>query len=320
VAVTDEQDELSERTDQDAGVEHFVEARRRFDEVCAGLRPDLHRFCTRMVGNPWEGEDVLHDALVHAFYRYAELRDAGSLRSWLFRIAHNKCIDFLRARRNFDPLSDGAEAEEEPALEDALDRRRRAERVVARIAAELPPRERAAVVLKDVLDLSLEETAEITGVTVGAVKAALHRGREKLEHIEHERDSDHHALTPSRRALVDRYLAAFNARDWDAVLALVSDDARLEVVHVAEGPLRDACYFDNYARLTWRWKLELSCVDGVEAIVHYREVDGAWIPRSIVELKVSGGRIALVRDYTHVGYMLRDSVVEPPKDPRHRRR
>jgi RNA polymerase sigma-70 factor (ECF subfamily) len=274
-----------------------------------------------MVGNPWEGEDVLHDALVHAFYRYAELRDAGSLRSWLFRIAHNKCIDFLRARRNFDSLSEGAETEEdEPALEEALDRRRRAERVVARIAAELPPRERAAVVLKDVLDLSLDETAEITGVTVGAVKAALHRGREKLERIERERESEHYALTPSRRALVERYLAAFNARDWDAVLALVSDDARLEVVHVTEGPIRDACYFDNYARMPWRWKLALACVDGTEAIVHYREVDGAWIPRSIVELKVSRGRIALVRDYAHVGYMLGDSVVEPPTDPRLRRR
>jgi RNA polymerase sigma-70 factor (ECF subfamily) len=301
--------------------ETFLEARRRFDEVCAGLRPDLHRFCTRMVGNPWEGEDVLHDALVHAFYRYAELRDVGSLRSWLFRIAHNKCIDFLRARRNFDSLSEGAETEmDEPAWEEALDRRRRAERVVARIAAELPPRERAAVVLKDVLDLSLEETAEITTVTVGAVKAALHRGREKLARIEREGESEYHALTPSRRALVERYLAAFNARDWDAVLSLVSDDARLEVVHVTEGPLRDACYFDNYARLPWRWKLELSCVDGAEAIVHYREVDGAFIPRSIVELKVSRGRIELVRDYTHVGYMLRDSVVEPPTDPRHRRR
>src|SRR3954447_21091322 len=70
-------------------------ARKRFEEACTPLRADLHRFCTRMTGDPCDGEDVLQDALAAAFYRFPELRDGAAFRSWMFRIAHNRCIDFL---------------------------------------------------------------------------------------------------------------------------------------------------------------------------------------------------------------------------------
>lgn len=288
--------------------QEIAEARRRFDEACARLRPDLHRFCTRMTGNPCDGEDVVHDALVLAFYRLSELRDGRSLRGWLFRIAHNKCIDLLRARRRTELLDD--ELPEGHAMDDDLDRKQRTERVFAHILTELPPRERACVVLKDVLDCSLEDTADIVGSSVGAVKAALHRGRAKLERA--DRAPGATVLPPRHRDLVERYLAAFNRRDWNGVLALLSDDARLEVVHRSEGPFRDSSYFTNYGRLSWRWKLALAWVDGAEAIVHFREVGDAWQPHAIVQLDIDAdaGRIAGVRDYVHVDYLLRSSRVE----------
>jgi RNA polymerase sigma-70 factor, ECF subfamily len=278
-------------------------ARRRFDEACDRLRPDLHRFCTRMTGSPCDGEDVLQDALVLAFYRLSELRDPGSLRAWLFRIAHNRCIDFLRGRRRFDAFEEGDHPHEQRAMADRLDHAQRAGQLLSNIVTELPPRERACVVLKDVLECSLEETAEITGASVGAVKAALHRGRDKLGRAERGPGRTV-ALEPRQRALVERYLAAFNRRDWDGVMLLLSSDARLEVVHRSEGPLRDACYFVNYGRLAWEWKLALASVDGVESIVHFRKIDGAWVAHSVVQLGIERDLITVVRDYIHVDYLL----------------
>jgi RNA polymerase sigma-70 factor, ECF subfamily len=287
-----------------------AEARRRFDEACDRLRPDLHRFCTRMTGSPSDGEDILQDALVLAFYRFSELRDGASLRAWIFRIAHNKCIDFLRdRRRRHDPLDDEAEAEEPRTMDEALDHKRRAERVLTQIVAELPPRERACVVLKDVLDWSLEEVAEVTGSSLGAVKAAIHRGREKLEQAERPGPTRPAVLEPADRAVVERYLVAFNRRDWDGVAALLAEDARLVVLQRSEGPFRGDGYFRNYARLAWTWKLALARVDGVESIVHFREVDGAWVAHSVVKLRVAGGKVAEIRDYVHVEYLLSHCVV-----------
>jgi len=280
-------------------------ARRRFDEACDPLRIDLHRFCTRMTGSPCDGEDVLQDALVQAFDRFAELRDRGAFRAWIFRIAHNRCIDFLRGRRRFDLLDEETHAEG-PNMDDALHDKLRVERALAAIVTELPPRERACIMLKDVLDLSLEETAEVTGTSLGAVKAALHRGREKIEHAG---ASVRRELPTEQRAVIEQYLAAFNRRDWDAVQAMLSDEARLEVVHRSEGPFRDACYFVNHERLTWNWRLALAHVDGELAIVRFREIDSAWVPQSVVQLSIAGDKIARVRDYIHVDYLLRHSVV-----------
>lgn len=290
--------------------EELASARARFEELCAGLRPDLHRFCTRMTGNPCDGEDVLQDALVLAFYRLPELSDPGSFRAWLFRIAHNRCVDFLRGRgrRRFEALDGDEERELASDPDEQLDHKRRTEQVFAGIVAELPPRERACVVLKDALGWSLEETAEVTGSSVGAVKAALHRGRAKLERAAHA-PVRVHALPAGHRALVERYLSAFNRRDWDAVRALLSDDAWLEVVHRGEGPFRDACYLLNYGRLSWSWRLALAYVDGLESVVHYREHEGRWQPQAIVQLAGDGERITLIRDYIHVDYLLQDAVV-----------
>jgi RNA polymerase sigma-70 factor (ECF subfamily) len=292
--------------------DELLAARQGFDAACLALRPDLHRFCSRMLGDACEGEDVLQDALMLAFYRLPELRETNSLRSWLFRIAHNQCIDRLRARRRFEPYSDETERDEKVAMDDALEQKQRVERALARIAEELPPKERAAVVLKDVLECSLEETVEITESNLGAVKAALSRARTKLAAAEAKPQRRTLAIEPRRRVLIERYLAAFNQRDWASVRALLAEDARLEVVNASEGPFGDR-YFTNYSQLAWRWKLEIAWVDGVESVVHFREVDGVWRPHAVVQLTWVADRVALVRDYVHVSYLLRASEVTPKR-------
>lgn len=290
------------------------DARLSFDAAYERLRPDLHRFCTRLTGSPCDGEDALQEATVAAFDRASELRDEGALRAWLYRIAHNKCIDLMRRRRRVSSLDDDAVTEIEDAAIDAPDEslaiRARTEQLLVHIASTLPPKERACIVLKDVLDCSLEETAAITGSTLGAVKAALHRGREKLVAAEHA-PASLRLLDPSERVLARRYVDAFNARDWDAVRALVSSDAELVVVRRSRGPFARAPYFSNYEAIPWSWRLELALVDGVEEIVHFREVDGALVPHAVVRLEIGGQNIVGVRDWVHVADLLTCATVTP---------
>src|SRR6266852_8936627 len=142
-----------------------------FLETITHLRPSLHRYCSRMTGSVMDGEDVVQDALFHAYRKLDTFDDARPLKPWLFRIAHNRCIDLLRRR--------GVRAEAEAAAmsPDSVEPPDPAVlglgRAVERLVISLPPKERACVLLKDVFDYTLEEIAELVETTVGGVKAAL---------------------------------------------------------------------------------------------------------------------------------------------------
>src|SRR5258708_7097587 len=160
-----------------------AETRRAFLASVDGLRPKLHRFCTRMCGSPLDGEDVVQEALALAFFKLASLRDASRLEAWLFRIAHNQCLSFLR-RQNAEDMelmsSDGVEAMPDRAIEEDEFADEPVDEALATLVSTLPPMERACVLLKDILDYRLGDIAEVVDSTVGGVKAALHRGRGKL--------------------------------------------------------------------------------------------------------------------------------------------
>lgn len=287
-------------------LERILEARKRFEEACQALRPDLHRFCTRMTGSVTDGEDLLQESLVHAFYHLPELRQGASLRSWLFRIAHNCCIDWQRRRRPLLPLDEDTPGGVDVAL--GLERQELASTALAAIFTQLPPRERACLVLRDVLGYSLEETAEIADTSVGAVKAAIHRARQKLERA--VQASTPVALSAAHRALLDEYAARFNRRDWDGVRALLTSDARLNVVHRTQGPFPGQ-YFSNYAKLAWEYRLGVADVEGVPSLVHYRLEDATWRPHAVIVLELEGDRVAAVRDYVHVAYLLQGARITP---------
>lgn len=285
----------------------MMEARDRFMELVDEIRPELHRYCARMTGSIFDGEDVVQETLAKAYYALGQMLEPPSLRPWLFRIAHNTAMDFLKRyeRKNVDPvpeLPDRAEAEEtgvDPAL------------VEAALSAfvELPPLQRSAIILKDVLGHSLEETAGTMAVTVGAVKAALSRARANIA------KTSPAALTQPRRpastqaqATLQRYVDLFNDRNWTELRALLGEESRLDVVSRVQQRLKDAGYYDRYAQYlkTEDIRAEAGFVDGVAAIAMFSP-PASKTPAYFILLEWDGGRVSLIRDFRYVPYIATDA-------------
>jgi RNA polymerase sigma-70 factor (ECF subfamily) len=130
-----------------------------FLETIPQLRPRLHRYCARMTGSVLDGEDVVQEALFEAYRKLDTFDDRRPLSPWLFRIAHNRCIDFLR-RRGVREQAEVAVATADfvlPADPPGV----YLGRAVEYLVTSLPPKERACVLLKDVFDYTLEEIAEL---------------------------------------------------------------------------------------------------------------------------------------------------------------
>jgi len=280
------------------------DAREQFLVLVAGVRPELHRYCARLTGSVIEGEDIVQDTLAKAFYALSMLVDVPPLRPWLFRIAHNAALDFLKShgRKYVEPHADveevaGFEDKPDPAVVRAA---------LARFLT-LGVTQRSAVILKDVLGHSLEETAETMGTTVMAVKAALVRGRKKLL-------DDAPAGAPEKapsRADLDRYATLFNARDWDGVRALVSDDCPLDLVSKSQRHGKQVgMYFaryENEQRLTAR----VLRVDGQLALgVFVTGADGDK-PAYFILLEHEAGLVTRIRDFRYVPYIASEAAIEP---------
>ena len=282
-----------------------------FLETITHLRPSLHRYCSRMTGSVLDGEDVVQDALFQAYRKLDTFDDGRPLTPWLFRIAHNRCIDFLR-RREVRQEAEAAALEPDfvvptdppgPILD----------RAVEHLVLALPTKERACVLLKDVFDYSLEEIADLVDSTVGGVKAALNRGRSKLASLAQPSPTPH-ASNPEMSRLLHLYVERFNRRDWDGLRELITADARLLVADRFAGPLADAPYFGRYERMTIPWRMAVGEVDGQPAVIALRQDNGQWMPHSIVRVDVTDHLILRVVDYAHCPWVLPATtsvVVEP---------
>lgn len=283
------------------------ETRRDFLALIDEIRPELHRYCARMTGSIADGEDVVQDTLARAYYELSALRELPALRGWLFRIAHNRALDFLRRyeRRMSQPLDEAREMADEVngAADEPVLREQAVLTAISRFL-ELAPAQRSCVVLKDVLGHSLADIGQLLGLSVPAIKAALHRGRSRLAELANLPAT----LAPARpSAVVARYLELFNVRDWEGVRALLAEDVRLEVVSVAhrQGRAQVGVYFSNYDKRS-DWRLVGGWLDGREVLLVMRPALSER-PLSFVEITPAGDSIALIRDYHHVPYITREA-------------
>lgn len=204
--------------------------REEFLDLVEGARGDLYRYCRSLAGNPWDAEDLVQEALLRAFgalsFR-ASARPVRDARGYLFRIATNAFVDRWRRARREEELAapaDVAAPETPPPSPEVRD-------ALALLAHRLAPRERAAFLLVDVFDFALAEAAAALGMTTGAVKAALHRGRGKLAALRETPERAPAARRDARGdAVLDEFARAFNARDLDAIMAVFAPDATGEIV------------------------------------------------------------------------------------------
>jgi RNA polymerase sigma-70 factor (ECF subfamily) len=215
-------------------------------------RPALTGHCYRMLGSPVDAEDAVQETMVRAWQSLDRFEARSSLRTWLYRIATNVCLDTLSDRsRRARPM------EERPAgsVEDALEARphshwlepipdecalpadadpyeltvlRRSIRLAFAAALQhLPPRQRAALILAEVLGWSAAEIAEGIDTSVAAVNSALQRARATM--ASRSIPASDEPLSETQRALLDRYVDAFHRYDVDALVSLLRDDATLSM-------------------------------------------------------------------------------------------
>src|ERR1700674_4069803 len=130
------------------------------DHLLVAMRPKLHRYCARMVGSVIDGEDVLQDALIKAVEAFAAAGPIGNPEGWLFRIAHNTALDFLRRRNRQEAFQSGEEVDMIADPADAVLSREIASTGL-RTFMRLPPAQRASVILMDVLGCSLSEVCDV---------------------------------------------------------------------------------------------------------------------------------------------------------------
>jgi RNA polymerase sigma factor (sigma-70 family) len=277
----------------------------RLVAMAADVRPELHRYCARLMGSVIDGEDVVQDTLLRALMALQDLEDVPPLRPWLFRVAHNRALDLLRGRsvRIAEPL-DSAPEVADTGNPDPLEMLMRQEAVKTAVSrfADLPVLQRSVVVLKDVLDESLTEIATLLDLSVDAVKAHLARGRARLRQTNAQAGPLLDARPPS--AAVSRYVALFNQRDWDALRALLADDVKLsQSTHsLRAGRAEVGMFFTIYAQSPEVW-LAPAWLEGQEVIAVFENRSDAK-PSYMMWLEWIDGRITFIRDYRYVRYVI----------------
>jgi RNA polymerase sigma-70 factor (ECF subfamily) len=273
--------------------------------LLASMRPKLHRYCARMTGSVIDGEDVLQDALIKAVEAFASAGPISNPEGWLFRIAHNTALDFLRRRTRQEALRASEEVDMIADPVDAIISRQIAGASL-RTFMRLPVAQRSSVILMDVLGCSQREVCDVMDFSLPAVKAALHRGRAQLRELADEPDD----LPPAKMSQPDRdrlaaYVAHFNARDFDAIRAMISEDVRLDLVNKTRlnGKAEVSRYFGNYSDVR-DWHLVPGLLEGRPAILVFDpDAPGAG-PKYFMLLQWSADKVATIRDFRHAPYIV----------------
>ncbi len=245
---------------------------RDFETMLTAMRPTLHRYCARMTGSPVDAEDVVQDAMLKALTAQRSARASaaplGNPEGWLFRIAHNAALDFLRHRRHAPQQQTDEElaniaAPDTPDPDIAT--------ASLRTFLRLPALQRSAVILKDVLGHSLEEISAITGASEPAAKSALQRGRVRLRELATEpEDIQLPMLSEAMRARLMAYVEGFKTGDFDAVRAMLADDVKLDLVAKFQKRGRGEVgeYYGAYAAAP-HWAFAAGAIDGRPAMLVY---------------------------------------------------
>ena len=287
---------------------------RRFTEQFEPVRPELYRYCRMLTRSPWDAEDLVQDTLVRAFMILGTSPTPPEHpRAWLFRVASNRWLNQVKRQR------EELVAEPPQAASEEVNPRGMRE-AGGSLVGQLAPKERAAIVLKEAFSFTLEEAAAVLSTSVGAVKAALHRGRDKLKHPDVEPEQ-----TPSPQVL-DEFCKAFNERDLERLLALLLDTTEVELVgtftgygkQVAKQAFGGMMFAATQAVAAGIAKeqrgdlqlvpprFEVSMHRGVPLVLGYFQHESGEAVRSFARIAYEGDRVTEIRTYLHSPEALRE--------------
>jgi RNA polymerase sigma-70 factor, ECF subfamily len=305
-------------TDITASVEEALEAHRR----------ELTGYCYRMLGSGFEAEDAVQETMVRAWRAADRLDSREALRAWLYKIAHNVCLDMLKGSQrrarpmDLGPSSTAATALGAPLVEQTWVLPIQDSRVLptegdpAEMAAAketirlafvaalqlLPPKQRAVLILREVLKWQASEVAELLGTTVASVNSALQRARATIDASDIDvSNAPAEVDDADNRDLLARYVDAFERYDVAAFVSLLHDDAQFSMPPFdlwLEGPLEVGRFLLGTGSGCKGSKLIPTSANGMPAFAQYHSVgDGVYKPWALVVLELSGGRVAEICNF-----------------------
>jgi RNA polymerase sigma-70 factor (ECF subfamily) len=283
-----------------------------FEEL-ESYRRELTAYCYRMLASPFEAEDAVQETLLRAWRARDRFEGRAALRSWLYRIATNVCLDLLKGRdrrarpmdlgpsvepivENLNERSEVTWIEPTPDPADALVERETIRLAFVAALQHLPPRQRAVLILCEVLRWQASEVAELLETTVASVNSALQRARATLESADVSVDDPAPALDEADRDLLARFVEAFEAYDVDRLTALIREDATQSM------PPYDLWLSGRDDIFAWWFGPGIGCkgsrvipvgsANGSPAFGQYKpSPDGGHEPWALIVLEMSDGRI-----------------------------
>jgi RNA polymerase sigma-70 factor (ECF subfamily) len=280
---------------------------RAFRRLVEPYRHALEVHCYRMLGSAHEAEDLVQETLLRAWRALDRFEPRAQLQTWLYRIATNACLDELERRpRRPEPLDPFPESPPDEAAAPTYDPvaryaiREGMELALLRAIQELPGRQRAVLIFRDVLGWTAPEVAELLESTVASVNSALQRARATID--EHMPAPPRPVADPQERELLDRYVEAFEHDDMDGLVSLLREDALLRMP-----PQRSLLGAGEIARFfrevpgagdLRRMKLTPTRANGRPAVaIHRRTEDGGLVAHGISVLSIEGGRIVRIDSF-----------------------
>jgi RNA polymerase sigma-70 factor (ECF subfamily) len=290
-------------------------------------RVELRGYCYRMLGSAFDADDAVQEALVKAWQAFDRFEGRSSLRSWLYRIATNVCLDTLRSRERRalpmdlsmpvpastlpgEPLPDAIWVEPVPDADVVPLEGDPAQRAVfqdtvrlAFVAAlqTLPARQRAVLILREVLCWQASEVAELLDTSVASVNSALQRARATLGSSNLDDEQRAQPLSETDQALLARYVKAFEAYDIPSLISLLHEDASISMPPLAlwlRGREDVIGWYLGHGIGCKGSRLVATVANGCPAFGQYRvDPNGGYVPWSIQVLEMSGGQIVHIHHF-----------------------
>jgi RNA polymerase sigma-70 factor (ECF subfamily) len=290
------------------------------DRELESYRRELTAYCYRMLGSGFEAEDAVQETFVRAWRKFDDFEGRSSLRSWLYKIATNVCLDMLqtpqRRARAMDmgpsstaetvlgdplgektwimPIADSAAVPEEGDPAELAAQRETLRLAFVAALQHLPPRQRAVLILREVLRWQASEAAELLGMTVASVNSALQRARATLDGLDLEASGPAN-LDGDDQALLAKYVDNFERYDIEALVALIADDAEFSMPPFdlwLQGTGDIAKWYVGQGAACENSRMIATHANGSPAFAQYKPAgDGVWEPWALQVIEVRDGKI-----------------------------